>query len=247
MKGRYERLIKKICPSPHKLFFFSSTDSTNLRAIEYIKSNKAVGGEVFVAKRQTAGRGTRQRSFYSDGGLYMSLIVRASDIGKNVTPMAAVCVCRAIDSLYGTDCKIKWVNDIWLSGKKLCGILCESCIMTDGTASDLIVIGIGINTKTKKFPAKIADIATSLYLCGHRRPGNARLLAEILRSIDTVSPFFMDEYKSRSAIIGRSVCVSAADGSKKSGTALGIDDDGALLLSVNGSTERIIHGDVFTV
>ena len=80
-----------------------------------------------------------------------------------MTPLAAVAVCRAVESLCDTDCGIKWCNDVVLHGKKLCGILTESSLLPDGSAVWLVV-GIGVNVGQASFPPDIADMATSLAL-----------------------------------------------------------------------------------
>lgn len=247
MINRYKEQINAVCSTPHEVFFFEETDSTNLRAAEYIKEKKARGGEVFIARRQSAGRGTRQRSFYSEGGLYMSLILKAEDACENLTPFAAVCVCRAIDSLFGTRCGIKWVNDVILGGKKLCGILCESCFTSNGLSSGYVIVGIGINTGVTFFPSELSGIATSLCLCGHKACDNALIAARILHEFEHGGIPFMDEYRSRSVILGRDVEVSGADGGKKRGIAVSIGDDGSLTIETDRGTERITYGDVFPI
>ena len=247
MKRAFEENISRICRQDHTLFFFEETDSTNRRAIEHIKSGLALGGEVFIAKKQIGGKGTRGRSFFSEGGLYMSVILRTGKGSKNVTQSAAVCVCRAIDSLFGTKCSIKWVNDVKLCGKKLCGILCEGCIRPGENKPEFTVVGIGINTNIKEFPKEIADIATSLYLYTHKGTDDSLLAAHILSEIDRCEADIRTEYKERCETLGKDVEIVSIDGSLKRGTAIDIDIDGALILKCEHGDERIIHGDVFII
>jgi len=246
MKECFERQIASLCQKDHRVFFSEETDSTNARAAEYIKSGKAKGGEVFIAKKQSGGRGTRGRCFYSEGGLYMSVILKYSDDMKNITPFAAVCVCRALDRLFGTSCEIKWVNDIILKGKKLCGILCEAKFPPSGSSPDFLIIGIGVNTNVKAFPEEIRDIATSLALCGYADCDDSLLAANIIRELEQYSDV-LDEYRARSAILKRHVTVSDAAGNKRRGTAVDIDPDGALILESENGRERIVSGDVFAI
>ncbi len=132
-----------------KITCYDSIDSTNSEAERRILQKTAENGEVIIARRQTDGKGTHDRSFYSEGGLYMSVIYLRGFEECAVTAKTAVALARAVDSLYGTSCKIKWVNDVILNGKKLAGILCKRLLV--GGEKHLI-IGIGVNTNTRCFP-----------------------------------------------------------------------------------------------
>ncbi len=242
-----ELKIRSLCRDPHKVFFYDSTDSTNIRAAEYIRSGNAKGGEVFIAKKQELGRGTKGRSFFSDDGLYMSVIYHPDDGMRNLTAFASVCVSRALDSLYGVNCEIKWVNDVLVSGKKICGILCEALYTAGNPLPDFVIIGIGINTRTESFPEDIANTATSLKQCGIDPDDDAMLVATIVSELERNAHSFMTEYRLRSATIGKYVSVVSIDGKEKKGTAIDIDEDGALVLETDEGTEKILHGDVFAL
>ena len=143
---------------------YDTVDSTN----NVCKALAAQGldSTAVIARAQTAGKGRLGRSFQSpEGGLYLSVLWRNCPAGQllTVTPLAAVAVCRAVESLCDTDCGIKWCNDVVLHGKKLCGILTESSLLPDGSAAWLVV-GIGVNVGQATFPPDIADMATSLAL-----------------------------------------------------------------------------------
>ena len=143
---------------------YDTVDSTN----NVCKALAAQGldSTAVIARAQTAGKGRLGRSFQSpEGGLYLSVLWRncLAEQLLTVTPLAAVAVCRAVESLCGTDCGIKWCNDVVLHGKKLCGILTESSLLPDGSAVWLVV-GIGVNVGQASFPPDIADMATSLAL-----------------------------------------------------------------------------------
>ena len=247
MKNEFQKKITELCGEGHRLFFYDETDSTNRRAMEHIRSGDAVGGEVFIARKQSGGKGTRGRSFFSEGGLYMSIILRSGDTERqNTTQLAAVCVCRALNSLYSTDCKIKWVNDIKLCGKKLCGILCEGCIMLGESKPKFTVVGIGINTNVKEFPEEISNIATSLYLYGIKEADNALLAAKIIYELEKAEGDIIAEYRNRCETLGKDISVSDISGSVTHGHAIDISADGALILKTEFGIKRIIHGDVFT-
>ena len=107
-------------------------------------------GRVLIALKQSGGRGRLGRSFYSPNGtgLYISVLVRPglkSEETVFVTAMSAVCMARAIDRLCGKHALIKWVNDIFLDAKKVCGILCESAFEQSSMLSEYVVIGAGVN------------------------------------------------------------------------------------------------------
>ena len=120
-----------------------------------------VHGTVVLSHKQTAGRGRFNRSFYSPEGtgLYMSIVLDADKLCLDeytlLTPLVAVITSKVIDSVAGKKCGIKWVNDLYLEGKKVCGILCER-------VENAVVIGIGINLSVKAFPNEIKNIAVNL-------------------------------------------------------------------------------------
>ena len=135
------------------LFLYPVIDSTNDEAKRLIKSGTTPPFLV-AANEQTHGRGRQGKSFYSpaDTGIYMSLVLSFSDgesISK-ITVIASVAVCKAIEKLTGLKPEIKWVNDVYLNGKKICGILCESVI--GGTDLTPVIIGVGLNLSTTDFP-----------------------------------------------------------------------------------------------
>ena len=111
---------------------------------------------LIIAESQSAGRGRRGNSFYSpDGtGLYMTLLFEAKNEISLITPAAAVAVCKALNDFFSIDAKIKWVNDIFYNGKKICGILSE-CFSVN--SKKLIAVGIGINLTTADFPENLPN------------------------------------------------------------------------------------------
>ncbi|MGN1418194.1 MAG: biotin--[acetyl-CoA-carboxylase] ligase [Acutalibacteraceae bacterium] len=140
----------------------NSCPSTN-DELYALARNGAPAGTVITAKEQTKGKGTNGRSFYSPGktGVYMSILLRgiSNERMLDITPLAAVAVSKALDSLCGTTTKIKPVNDIYLSGKKICGILTQA--QSTEKNVDFIIVGIGINLfrPSGGFPHEIKDIA----------------------------------------------------------------------------------------
>lgn len=136
--------------------------STNDEAY-LLAENGAENGTTVTAREQTGGKGTNGRSFFSPGktGIYMSVILRSvkQDRLLDVTPMAAVAVSRTLDKIFGVKTRIKWVNDVYLDGKKVCGILTKA--QSKNGKTDFIVVGIGINLFAPEggFPDDIKNTA----------------------------------------------------------------------------------------
>ncbi len=187
-----------------KVIHLSETDSTN----KYIRTVEEPGVCV-IADRQTGGRGRRGRTFESpEGGLYMSFKCRSADVtGDRLTAKAAVAVSHAVEKLTGLCTGIKWVNDIYAEGKKLCGILAEG--VWKGDSLDCIIMGIGVNLRGA-LPDSLKDIATTVEECGGVVPAPEDLALEILSEFDSLGEF-CDEYRERQILIGKEVTVHRGD------------------------------------
>ncbi len=247
-----EKIEKHFVNSPCRelpIFFYGELDSTNLAARRYVQ-NGGDGAALFVAERQSAGRGRLGRSFISDGGvgLYMSLLLPLDfKFCDTLTALAAVKCAEAIERLTDSSVDIKWVNDIYKNGRKLAGILCESFVKEiDGTA--YVVIGVGVNVFARRFQPEIENIAGSLEAeCG-RAPSRAELCAEIAKGIlhglvSLGTEELRSAYKSRLLWIGEEITVHSASGDYKA-RFLDIDRDCALIAERDGKNERIFTGEV---
>ena len=234
------------------IVFFGETDSTNLRAIEYAKGG-VVRETVFVANSQSAGRGRLGKSFDSRAGvgIYMTLLVRGSRLPADfvkITRYSAVKVARAIDRAAGIRTDIKWVNDIYYSGKKLAGILVQSLISESGKP-EFAIIGVGVNTKIRDFPEEIKAIAGAIdeFAGGEtdRSELAAMIIEELLSGIEDLDGAgVVEEYKSRSCLVGRSVLISE-NGAEYRATAEGVSDSGALVIRLgDGSVRELSSGDI---
>ena len=149
-----------------RLFCYGLTDSTNKRAREYCERADIApdAPALFVARGQTEGRGRQGRSFFSpeDTGLYMTLLFEApenKDSFTRVTALCAVAVAQGIKKVFGTDSRIKWVNDLYIDGRKIAGILAESFPKGE---KRYIAVGVGVNISTADFPAELEGLAGSL-------------------------------------------------------------------------------------
>lgn len=228
---------------------YEETTSTNDICKQLAQSGR--DNNAVIALRQTAGRGRLGRSFLSpEGGLYLSALWRGCERAEvmRVTPMAAVAVCRAIETLCSAHCAIKWCNDVVLHGKKLCGILTESSLQPDGGA-DWLTVGIGINVATPALPPEIASFATSLAAEGYSVDRDA-LAEEILCQLSALRQALATpndwryDYRARCLNVGKPVRLLRGGG-ETSALALAIDDDFGLTVRYgDGQTETVRSGEV---
>jgi len=232
------------------VFHHESIDSTNLQARKY-----ALDGyperTLVVSEIQTAGRGRMGRTWESPkGGLWFSFIMRPRCI-PSIAPLlnfvVANSVAKAMDELYDINLKMKWPNDIFYEGKKLCGI--GILVSSDIDLMHYVVIGIGINVNNS--PPTSMDSISVKEIVGKDVDRNI-LLASILNKFKEEYTLFerkdfskiMDFAREISNTIGKEVRVSFL-GVEKRGKMIDIDDKGALILEeTDGTVSRILAGDV---
>lgn len=250
--------IRKFLKPEYKnldLTVFPTAPSTNALVRE--KANQGCPeGCVIVACGQTAGRGRYGRQFFSpvDTGVYLSLLLRPTAYSTQqatcLTAAAATAMCQAIEAVTGQQPSIKWVNDIFLHGKKVCGILTEAAVGLETGSLDYMVLGAGINVypPTEGFPEQIQSIAGAIL--EHSTPeAKNRLVGEFLNHFwdfytHPERKAYLEDYRARSLAIGRNVTVLSA-GRKVSAYAYGIDDDFRLLVRYeNGETEALSYGEI---
>ncbi len=222
----------------------ATVPSTNA-AVKVLALNGASEGTAMLADLQTQGRGRLGRTFCSEaGGLYLSVLLRpgrpASDL-MTLTARAAVCVRQAIIDVCSIDTQIKWVNDLYLHGKKVCGILTELV----GGEPPAAVVGIGINCDQTNFPAELSDIATSLFLETGRPTDKELLAAAILQKFSAVfdTPW-LDTYRAACMNVGKPVKVLSPQGEKEA-FAVDITDAAALTVRYpDGTVEDLSSGEI---
>ena len=237
------------------IYLYDKLESSN-RTAKTLALEGAPHGTMVLTSQQTAGRGRLGRRFESPAGkgIYLSLVLRPGlpmTEAQTVTVSAAVAVCRAVKRLCGLDLGIKWVNDLYYNGKKVCGILTE--MSTELECINYIVTGIGINVANHEFPEEIRDVATSLYLETGKEVRRSQLIAAIMRAYEGYYDKFMenqnmkslmDVYNSRLANCGTQVRV-LSPGNEYTGMALGIDEMGELLVRTeDGKVCKVISGEV---
>ncbi len=231
-----------------------SVTSTNTIAKE-MASEGAAEGTVLLATEQTEGRGRMGRTFYSPDstGLYLSLILRPKlDINESllITTSAAVAVAQAIEKLTGKEVQIKWVNDIFIDGKKVCGILTEASLNIENGGLEYAVVGIGINVTTREFPTDLEKIAGSIFVEQPQdQPTTSILAAEVLNNLsdsmdNLTNHSYLSEYKKRSFLIGKELYVQKGNESKPA-KAIDIDDRARLIVKYpDGTKEALSSGEV---
>lgn len=221
---------------------FDEITSTN----DYLKKlaeNGAKEGKVIISDCQIKGKGTNGRTFFSPKGtgIYLSLLLRPKDF-KNFTALAGVCVCDAINELSHKNAQIKWVNDIFVENKKVCGILCESKFKKDNKTCDYLIIGIGVNVfkPLGNFPDDIKNTAGYIF---DKRDENIRneLCALILNNILDYylsDKNFLNEYRAKNFILGKKIKIS-----NKCATAIAIDEKFRLVVKYeSGEIKTLFDG-----
>ena len=273
-----QQLVNDMNRSSAIRFYVTDTiDSTNAYCLQKAHAGEP-GGLIAVAGKQTRGRGRRGRSFFSpqDTGLYMSIMTRPFGIDSRLavrfTTIAAVAVAEAIEAVSGRTAEIKWVNDIFVGGRKVCGILTEASFNLEDSSLDYAVIGIGINVYEPEggFPENIRSIAGAVQPIDPRDPssntvlrngGRNRLAAEVLirfyvywfiemkalsgPEFDPHATRYIDEYRRRCFVIGHEVEVHKAGSLPEPAYVRGVDDDCRLLVTYgDGREEALNSGEI---
>lgn len=213
-------------------------------------------GMVVVAEHQLQGKGRLGRSFYSPraSGLYMSLLLRPAfspEESLSITTAAAVAVAQAIDRVTGGLAKIKWVNDVYLRGRKVCGILTEASVDFESGGLNYAVLGIGVNIQEPPggFPAEVREVAGAIFQEAPPPGARAWLAGEILNRFfeyyrQLPQRAFMTEYRLRSLLTGMDITFRQG-GSTWEGRVLGVDEEARLVVRLeDGKEKRFGAGEV---
>ena len=248
-----KNIIEQYLNQKLNITIFNELDSTNT----YLKKLGSQGekeNQLVIALSQTGGRGRMGRSFYSPNGtgIYFSLLLYpefSAEKSLLLTVMAAVSVTETVIKYNSNDVKIKWVNDIYIGGKKVCGILTEG-VINSNKKLDYAVVGIGINViaPTNGFPNDIKDIATAIF------PGNTEAIIKEKIVADVVNKFFdmyngidtdfVNKYKKYSYLTGKEINIISGETSRTA-TVIDITDECHLLVkNEKGEIEEISSGDV---
>ena len=214
---------------------YSAVGSTNDVARQLLLAG-AANGTAVLADIQTAGRGQRGRAFSSPGGsgIYLTVLLRAVTDRFSptwLTPASAVLASQALEPFLTRELHIKWVNDLFLDGAKVSGILTEAVPGENGRILGFL-IGIGVNFATE--PALLPSVAGSLLI---------RAFREALPKA-AADGSFLQEYRRRSLLLGSEVKVVSPSGESYLAVAEAIDDDCALVVRTAAGRRRLTTGEV---
>lgn len=239
-------------PYPAPVQVYDTLESSN-RTAKLLALDGAPHGTLVLTAHQSAGRGRLGRVFESPSGkgVYLSVLLRPAvpaASAQTATIGAAVAVCRAVQELCGLELGIKWVNDLYYQGKKVCGILTEAGTDLESGRLEWLVVGIGLNltSRPEDWPEELRPIAGSLYPGGPAPVSRAALAGAIARELLGLCPAFdcLDEYRARCFVPGHwvTVCTGTESYAAK---AVAIDDAGRLIVQREGDrTEALCHGEV---
>ena len=233
------------------VFFYGETVST-MQAAKALIADGQEAPFACVAERQTGGRGRLGRSFYSpEGGVYFSVVLDGRDIPSPdlLTVSASLAVASALEKLTGRKADIKWVNDVYVDGLKVTGILTEGIVNMELGGLDKAIVGIGINLSGRSdlIPDELRGKMGILYPPGKSPVSRSRLAAAVTDELLSLQGKpFMDEYRRRCFIIGRDITVHKA-GKEKAALARGVDDNAHLLVTYKDGTEEALYSGEVTL
>ena len=252
-----KRRIEELLGYGVRVVFFEEIDSTNSeakRSAAALAAAEDITPRLFIAREQSAGRGRMGRSFYSHatGGIFMSLLYftdKPLSDAVSVTTAAAAIVAEEIEAVSGSEMRIKWVNDVYNSEGKVCGILAETLPLAVGDKNCYaMIVGIGINAGDADFPEELKGIAACI---GHLGERDNILVANIASRLigHSLSPDlsrYIESYRKRSMLQGKRVVLLQNGEEKGFGIVKGIDDDGGLIILPDGegSTVTVRSGEV---
>ncbi len=244
-----EYIKKELIYKLPKIDIYDCVDSTNTLMKELAKEG-AEEFSVIIAAEQSGGRGRMGRTFHSPSGsgIYMSVLLRP-DGRLNplyITTYASVCCARVFEKMTGQKAYIKWVNDIYIHNKKVCGILTESSLGENGYA----ILGIGVNVTVPKdgFPDDIKDRAGALFKKekGHMRE---EVASQIINEFIMVynkgeKDEILNQYREKSLVTGKRIDI-IENGMVEQATAVGIDDEFSLIVKKDDAKLYTLNsGDV---
>lgn len=239
------------------IIVYKSLASTNTEAKMAILQS-ATHGTVILSEEQTKGRGRLGRDFFSplQSGIYMSIILKPHlNITHSVliTTAVAVAVCLSIDKISNEKAQIKWVNDIYIGNKKVCGILTEAVTDFESGTVESIVVGIGLNVNTKEnsFPEELKGVAGSIFNTDEgfnmRNQLSAEIINKVLSICETLEDrVFLKIYKERSMILGQEIMYNK-NNEWVYGYAQDIDDFGGLIVILKDGEKIVLQSGEVTI
>ena len=248
-----KKILEKYLDQKLNITIFEELDSTN-NYLKKLGSKVEKENQLVIALSQTGGRGRMGRTFYSPNGtgIYFSLLLHpefSAEKSLFLTVMAAVSVAETVMKYNSNDIKIKWVNDIYIDSKKVCGILTEGAINSDKSL-DYAVVGIGINVVVPEngFPEDIKTFATAIFQGNTEENIKEKIVAEVVnrffKMYNGIDTDFVKRYKEYSYLTGKEINIIQGKTTRYA-TVIGITDDCHLLVkNESGELEEISSGDV---
>ena len=239
-----------------RIQYFERVDSTNTFAKKILMEGESYP-DIIIANEQEQGRGRLGREFYSPKGtgIYCSFILDPFIKIENsilVTVAASVAVSRAIEKVTNKDTRIKWINDIYIDDKKVCGILTEAVTDFETGIIGKIILGIGINfnTPSESFPDEITDRASSVFMDDTFGVTRNQLIAQLIIEIDEcMNDIENDEiiryYRNKSLVLGKMLEITYFGQEKPiQGKAVDIDRNGFLIIETKNGLLTLNSGEV---
>lgn len=248
-----EKILNKLDnPDIYDINILECIDSTN----NYVKekfNRECSLIPVGIAEEQLAGRGRKGRSFLSTKGkgIYMSFLFKPNfdvEYGKRITTCVCVAVAKAIEEIIKQEVKIKWVNDIYLNNKKICGIITTGSTNLETNLFDYVIVGIGINLYHQNFPDEINKIATTIEdetgIIVNRNLLISSMLNNIFKELSEITTNkFIIEYRNRLLMKNQTVEIKYLDHSEIV-KIIDVDDDGELIVEYKNELKKIYSGEI---
>lgn len=247
--------------NPERFIFLKEVNSTN----SYVKEHHETlgSGMAVVTDYQTGGRGRYGRSFYSPAGegLYLSIIYKGNSMpDPEFLTIATALAVSDVLSVYGLDPAIKWVNDVFVKGKKLCGILTEGEVELESGSMKYLVLGIGLNINNDSFPEELRELATSMKMSAGKTFDLNEVAACIIASVDKYTDQLVRYgkpdaiYRQKTAQLvkafndkllykGETITLSGGNRDDLTGTLLGTDEHGHLLIETKDGIQSATYGE----
>lgn len=241
-----KEFIKNAVGGCGEVIVLADVESTNT----YVKEKCAYGisdRTLVITGHQTAGRGRQGKTFFSpQGGLYMSIAFASESVNSNIqllTVYASLAVVRALNDVCGISAGIKWVNDIFFEGKKICGILCETVTDSSTLKISHYIVGIGVNIGTQHFPEELKSIAGNV-ACSDCNLLAASIAHHLFCILDSgYASKLMDEYRSKMFLMNHEVKFTI-NSKHYSGIVRDVNDNGNLMIQCDNETITLSSGEI---
>ncbi len=242
--------------TPVSLQVYDEVSSTNTLAKEYADANPLNPNALIVADTQSKGRGRRGRSFYSpsQSGIYMSILFTPELSlldSQLITIGAAVAVRRVLESTLKVESQIKWLNDLYIGNRKICGILTEGDIILESNTYKYLIVGIGLNLfEAQSVPKELASIYGSVTDTQDydRNDIVTRIYESFMQILETLPSSrldLIDEYKSYSNVLGKNVFIVGSE--DEIYDAIDIDEHGYLVVQDEQGNQKHLHSGEISV